>query len=333
MPIAPVLMTPAYRFGAATPWGGDGLRAFFHKDIPDGRTGESLEASAIPGLESRSEEGETLTALIGRYGERLTGKGFAHPFPLLLKLLDARDTLSVQVHPDNEYAARVEHKLGKTEAWHILRCDEGAELVYGLTPGVTKEELRAACREGSRVEGMLRRVKVHPGETYYIPAGTVHAIGRGILLYEIQQSSDVTYRFYDWNRTDKAGNKRELHLDKAIDVTRLDFCGEAAREEKVEEGHFALLREKYFWLDRFAEGVFALPRDEARFGILTATAPCVLSWQGGEMVLPAGRTALLPADGFDLRLQCGAALLSRPARDECAMPRRIGNGSAILLPN
>ena len=157
-----------------------------------------------------------------KYGQRLTGTAISGPFPLLLKLLDARDTLSVQVHPNDEYAARVEHKLGKTEAWHILYAAPGAELVYGVKAGITKEELTQASLSGAAVEGLLRRVQVKAGETYYIPAGMVHAIGAGIVLYEIQQSSDVTYRFYDWERTDKNGNKRELHIQKAIDVTDLN---------------------------------------------------------------------------------------------------------------
>ena len=210
MPIAPILMTPAYRWGAATPWGGEALRTMFRKQIPGEHTGEALEVSAIPGLESRDPSGNTLTELIEQYGERLTGKGFAHPFPLLLKLLDAKDTLSVQVHPDDAYAACVEGKLGKTEAWHILFAAPGAELVYGVKAGTEKDALLNASRNGAEVENLLRRVKVRAGETYYIPAGMVHAIGAGIVLYEIQQSSDVTYRFYDWERRDKEGRKREL---------------------------------------------------------------------------------------------------------------------------
>ena len=219
MPLAPILMTPAYRYGAATPWGGEGLRMLFAKEIPDSRTGEGLEVSAIPGLESRDPQGNTLPSLIEKYGEKLTGPGFEKPFPLLLKLLDAKDTLSVQVHPNDEYAARVENKLGKTEAWHILFAAPGAELVYGVKAGTDKESLLEASLAGAQVEGLLRRVKVRAGETYYIPAGMVHAIGAGIVLYEIQQSSDVTYRFYDWERRDKNGNKRELHIQKAVDVT------------------------------------------------------------------------------------------------------------------
>ena len=312
MPLAPILMTPAYRCGDATPWGGDGLRRLFGRSIPDGRTGESLEVSAIPGLESRDETGTPLSALIARYGERLTGKGFCRPFPLLLKLLDARDALSVQVHPDDAYAARTEGKLGKTEAWHILHAEPGAELVYGVVPGATKEALREASRRGAEIEKLLRRVKVKAGETYYIPAGTVHAIGAGIVLYEIQESSDVTYRFYDWGRLGRDGRPRELHIQKAVDVTDVHFHPDAVEEKETAPGRYSLLNERVFTLERFSAFRGALENDPRRFRFFTAVQPCVLSWEGGGMALPAGRTALLPADGFDLTLDAPAALMSGP---------------------
>ena len=312
MPIAPILMTPAYRWGAATPWGGEGLRSMFRKEIPGEHTGEALEVSAIPGLESRDPEGHTLPELIEKYGEKLTGKGFAHPFPLLLKLLDAKDTLSVQVHPDDDYAARVEGKLGKTEAWHILFAAPGAELVYGVKAGTDKETLLRASRAGAEVEGLLRRVKVRAGETYYIPAGMVHAIGAGIVLYEIQQSSDVTYRFYDWERKDKNGNKRELHIQKAVDVTDVNAQLDAAAETEVEKGRCRLLDQKYFGLDRFEDFNSVLPADPRRFAFFTALRECGLSWEGGSLRVPAGHTALLPADGYDLTLSAPAALLAYP---------------------
>ncbi len=312
MPLAPILMTPAYRFGASTPWGGEGLRMMFGKEIPDTHTGECLEVSAIPGLESRDENGTTLPALIEKYGEKLTGPGFEKPFPLLLKLLDAKDTLSVQVHPDDDYAARAEGKLGKTEAWHILFAAPGAELVYGVKAGATKEALTQASLAGAEVEKLLRRVKVKAGETYYIPAGMVHAIGKGIILYEIQQSSDVTYRFYDWERMDAKGNKRELHIQKAVDVTDVDAQLDAAPETNLGNGRFRLLDKKYFGLDRFQEFSGVLPVDKRRFAFLTALKECRLSWPDGQLTLPAGHTALLPADGFDLHLDAPAALLAYP---------------------
>ena len=309
----PEVMLPAYRHGAQTPWGGDGLGRVYGKDIPDERTGESLEVSVIPGLNSRLRDGEELGAWLRRWGTAAAGSDYPDEFPLLLKLIDARDTLSVQVHPDDAYARRVENKLGKTEAWVILHAEKDSFLVYGTVPGTGKEALKAASREGKAVEKLLRRVPVHEGEVYYIPSGTVHAIGAGLTLYEIQQSSDVTYRFYDWDRRDAAGRQRELHLEKALDVAVLDFRRTAVREEQLAPGRFLLLREKYFSLERMENGEFRLERDPRRFRILTALRPCRLAWETGEMPLPAGRTALLPADGFPLTLTAGEALMAYPA--------------------
>lgn len=312
MPLAPILMNPACRHGEMTPWGGDKLKTLFGKTIPDDRTGECLEVSAIPGLESRDDAGNTLPFLIQAYGARLVGTAVQGLFPLLLKLLDARDTLSVQVHPDDAYAARVEHKSGKTEAWHILYAEPGAELIYGIRKGTDRAALRAASLAGKPVEALLRRVSVKAGETYYIPAGMVHAICGGIVLYEIQQSSDVTYRFYDWDRTDASGKKRELHIQKALDVTDLSLQLNKATEIALEKGHYQLLREKYFNLDRFEAYRGILKKDPRRFSILTALGETDLSWENGKMAVPGGRSVLLPADGYDLTLNTEKALLSYP---------------------
>ena len=312
MSLDPIRMFPVYRYGAMTPWGGDNLQLIFGKDIPDSRTGECLEVSAIPGLESRDEKGNTLPQLMEKHGEKLVGTQVQGAFPLLLKLLDARDTLSVQVHPDDAYAARVENKLGKTEAWYILYADEGAELVYGVNPGLTKETLTAHSLAGKAVEGDLRRVKVKAGETYFIPAGMVHAIGGGIVLYEIQQSSDVTYRFYDWDRTDKEGKKRELHIEKAVDVTDLSAQLDKAVGKSMEPGREKLLSEKYFSLEKFTHYQGVIEKDEKRFAILTALKPSRLFWEGGEMTLQSGETVLLPADGHTLVLDTDEALMSYP---------------------
>ena len=291
-------MTPAFRHGVMTPWGGSKLKTLYGKEIPDGMTGESLEASTLPGLESRLPDGRTLTELCGG------------PLPLLLKFIDARECLSVQVHPDNAFAAAHEGKLGKEEAWLILHAEPGAKLVYGLKPGTDLSHV-----SGRQIEDCLRWVDVQAGDILYIPSGMVHAIGAGIVLYEIQQSSDVTYRFYDWNRTDKNGKKRELHLQKAVDVTDVGAQLTAARETPLEPGHFQLLHEKYFTLERFAGFSGTLPRDSRRFAILTATGPCALSWPEGALEMAPGQTALLPADGFDLVLRAEGALLSYPTME------------------
>ena len=140
-------------------------------------------------------------------------------FPLLIKFIDAEQTLSVQVHPDDDYAARVERDSGKNEMWYIVEAEEGAQIVYGLKPGVTAEDFRRAVME-NRIGEVLNFRPVHAGECYYIPAGLVHAIGGGILIAEIQQNSDLTYRVYDYDRLGADGKPRELHREKACDVTR-----------------------------------------------------------------------------------------------------------------
>ena len=316
---APVRMHPAFRGGKLTPWGGDRLKTVFGKAIDEVPTGESLEISCIPGLESRDDEGRKLTDLIAEHGKAFAGRYAGQAFPLLLKLIDAREPLSVQVHPDDAYAHEKENgKLGKTEAWLILDCPEGAELVYGIRPGTDLATLEKACAAGSAVAPLLRRVKVRPGDVCNIPAGTVHAIGAGILLYEIQQSSDVTYRFYDWDRTDAKGNRRELHIQKALDVTRLDFAPEPKHWD-AKPGVTRMLEEPFFSLDLIqAEGERTELPQVRDFGFLTALEDgLTLKWDGGEISMRKGESFFLPCEGWRLFLEGrGKAALSMPRNEE-----------------
>ncbi len=314
-PLLPLKMRPHYRYAPELPWGGDKLKTLFGKDLPNDRTGESLEISVIPGKESRAEGGEELSGLLEAYGERLQGTGIRGPFPLLLKLLDAKDALSVQVHPNDAYAAAHEGgKLGKTEAWVILQADPGAELVYGLVPGVTREALEKAAREGAAVEKYLRRVQVKEGDVCFIPAGCVHAIGAGIVLYEIQQSSDVTYRFYDWDRTDAKGQKRALHIRQAVDAADLSFRLDPVHRTPGTDVQ-PLLRNGVFELDRLhVSGDLQISPDPRRFAFLTALDSLLLSWEGDALELTKGDSVLLPARRPALKLQgVGEALYAAPA--------------------
>ena len=313
-PLLPLTMHPAFRGGKLTPWGGEKLRTVYGKPIAEAPTGESLEVSCIPGLESVDDAGVKLPDLIARYGAAFAGKYAEGTFPLLLKLIDASESLSVQVHPDDIYANREENgKLGKTEAWLILDAPEGSQLVYGIRPGTTLDELRAACEQGAAVEPLLRRVDVKPGDVCFIPAGCVHAIGAGIMLYEIQQSSDVTYRFYDWDRVDAQGNRRELHLKKALDVTDLSFSLDPIPAPDAPVAR--VLDETYFTLDLFrVTGAPAALPDIADFGLLTALdGELSLCWEGGEKALARGESVYLPAKGVRLSLLGqGRAALSQP---------------------
>ena len=300
MILTPIKMTPAFRFGSATPWGGEGLRAL-GKAIPDARTGESLEVSVLPVLESRDEAGRTLTALLKEHGEAMRGTQVGETFPLLLKLISAQEMLSVQVHPDDAYANVHEGgKLGKTEAWVILAAEPGAQIVYGIREGVTREQLALACQSGgAAVQACLNRVAVQPGEVYYIPAGMVHALGGGITLMEIQQSSDVTYRFYDWDRVDAQGRSRELHIQKGLDVTdvtlHLPVC--AGKTRPCAGGQrTTYIDERAFTLERWqAQGEMPLPQTPEHFSLLCALGEGTLAWDGGELPLHSGDCVFLPA--------------------------------------
>lgn len=314
-PLLPVPMHPAFRSGKLTPWGGDRLSAVYGKKIPEVPTGESLEVSCIPGLESVDDTGVPLPEMIRLFGGRLVGRYQFGAFPLLLKIIDAQEALSVQVHPDDAYAAEHEHgKLGKTEAWLILDAPEGAELVYGIKPGTTLEELKSACEEGAKVEPLLRRVRVKAGDVCYIPAGCVHAIGAGIMLYEIQQSSDITYRFYDWNRVDKNGKGRELHLKQALAVTKPDLAPEPLPAPQIPVAR--VLDKQYFTLDLLypqQSSSVHLPhiRD---FGLLTMLdGDLTLCWEQVRKTLRRGESLLIPCAAPPMQLVGdGRAALSMP---------------------
>ena len=315
--LKPMLMTPAWRHGAMTPWGGEKLSHLYNKKSPGPQAGECLELSAIPGHESRDEDGRTLTQLIEEHGSALLGRKIKEPFPLLLKLIDAKEQLSVQVHPDDDYAREHHSKLGKNEAWVILHAEPGAQLIIGLKDGVTEDDLRQAAKKGRAVEALMRKVSVQPGEVYYIPAGTVHAIGAGLVLYEIQQSSDVTYRLYDWGRVDKDGKGRELHLADSLNVVDLNSRPTPAEAGLVlsdERGRMErMLDTPYFQLDRLSDCKdLRIQSSPSNFSVITAFSPMWIAWEDGELKLQAGQTALLPADGYELSLTGDSALLASP---------------------
>ncbi|WP_050616379.1 mannose-6-phosphate isomerase, class I [Bacillus testis] len=205
-------------------WGGSKLAAFGY-ELPSNRTGECWAFSAHPNgpsiVKNGSYKGLSLADLWKDHRE-LFGHLKGETFPLLTKILDANDDLSVQVHPDDAYAKEHENgELGKTECWYIIDCEEGAELIFGHN-AQTKEELVKMIDEGNW-DGLLRVVKIKKGDFFYVPSGTVHALCKGTLVLETQQNSDTTYRLYDYNRKDAAGNERGLHLDKSKDVITVPF--------------------------------------------------------------------------------------------------------------
>ena len=207
-------LTPAFKDYI---WGGTRLRDEYGKKCDYDKVAESWELSCHKDGASVVADGEdkgfTLAEYIDKHGKAVLGTDCEkfENFPILIKLIDAKDNLSVQVHPDNEYALRVEGEYGKTEMWYIVDCDEGATLLYGFKHEISKEEFAERIADNTLLE-VTNAVPVKKGDVFFIQAGTLHAIGKGILIAEIQQNSNTTYRIYDYGRVGKDGKPRELHL-------------------------------------------------------------------------------------------------------------------------
>lgn len=203
-------------------WGGEKLKTEFHKSTDLCPVAESWELAAHPdGTSGFEGERFDLAYLFENKKELLGTKAAAFErFPMIVKLIDARDNLSVQVHPSDEYALKNENSYGKTEMWYVAEAEEGAGLFVGFTRDLTKEEFRALIRE-NRLQEVLNFIPVHPGEWYFIEAGTVHAIGKGVVIAEVQQNSNLTYRLYDYGRVGADGKPRALHVEKGTEVSSL----------------------------------------------------------------------------------------------------------------
>lgn len=232
-------------------WGGTALRDEFGYEIPSTNTGECWAISAHPNGASIIENGpfaDMPLNQVWRDHPELFGNPQAKAFPLLTKILDANMDLSVQVHPDDSYAKTHENgEFGKTECWYILDCHENSEIIFGHN-ATTKEELIAQINDGNWDE-LLRRVKIQCGDFFYVPSGTIHAICEGTLVLETQQSSDTTYRVYDYNRRDVEGNLRHLHLEKAIAVTTVphqDIATEPAVHKQGDATITTFVESEYF---------------------------------------------------------------------------------------
>lgn len=288
-------------------WGGDKIMAFKGLPAMQEPIGESWELSALPGRESvvadGDEQGLTLTQLVKRHGARLVGKDvyqrYGDRFPLLVKLIDAKRDLSIQVHPGDELASRRHDCSGKNEMWYILQADEGALIHTGFNRGMTGEELDRRLADGTLLD-VINATASQPGDTFYIPAGQIHSIGAGNLLIEIQQSSDITYRVWDYNRRDADGNLRQLHVQEAHEA--LDY---SARNGQVHEmpnmgnGLTRLVRcDEFavFRLDVDGNRTLELPDDHSFVALVCVEGETSLAVEGmPQVALSRGETALVPA--------------------------------------
>lgn len=285
-------------------WGGTGLGEEFGKKIPKAKIGESWEISCRQDAMSIVSEGpltgRTLEELIAGYGPELLGTEIPveRGFPLLLKILDAQDVLSVQVHPGDEFAAQYEHSLGKTEVWYVLKAKPGARIIYGLKSGITRQRFVEALSEG-RLAECLNEVEVRPGDVYPVTAGVVHALGAGVIVAEFQQNSDLTYRVYDWQRLDDRGNPRPLHIDRALQV--INFSGPPTQGKSVVAGidqeRQLLYRGQHFSLEAFkVSGEESMLSTGKHFVLgLVSQGKGGISYQGERYKVNYGDSFMIPA--------------------------------------
>ncbi len=308
----PMILKPAYQDYI---WGGDRIIRHFQREEPDGIYAESWEVSDRPEGPSTvvngPHAGTRLAELVARDPEGLVGRGAAGDrFPLLVKLIDAKQTLSVQVHPDDEAAAAFGGEA-KTEMWYILQADPGAAVYAGFSRPIAPERVRQLAESGE-IESHLQKVPVKAGDAVFTPGGRVHAIGAGCLILEIQQNSNTTYRIYDWGRVGRDGAPRPLHLEDAARVIRWDDSGnplapQAEVSRDAGQTVVEVLRCPYFGLERIdLKGSRPVRPDGTSWeAVFTASGNATLSWEGGEHAIRAGQTVLFPARGCPARWTAG----------------------------
>lgn len=284
-------------------WGGDALVTSYGKPgDPSQKIGESWECWDENTIANGELAGSTIADLRRKLGAQLLGDlDAARIFPILTKIIDARDSLSVQVHPDDAYAQRVEGQPnGKTECWYVLAAAPDAHLVLGWNKNTNREEYERRVADGTLGE-ILRRVPVKPGDAYYLPAGTLHAIGAGIVLFETQQASDLTYRIFDWNRVGADGKPRELHVSKAADV--LDYheerAGAVTQLDYIFEGlrRTALIADPRFIVERITASTepASLATNGRPLIVMALAAGISVRANDVDVQLAPYQTALIPA--------------------------------------
>lgn len=325
--LGPLLFVPILKQAR---WGGTRLGSRLGKDVPLGQTcAESWEVADLDDDNSvvvcGSQYARTLHDLMCQHNGELLGRhGGRSRFPLLCKFLDASDRLSVQVHPDDDYAARHGFRYGgKSEAWVIIEAAPASRIYAGLRPGVDRDALLQAIQSGS-VASCLNSLEAHPGDCFSIPAGTVHAIGEGIVLAEIQQTSDITFRLFDWDRTDATGRPRPLHIEESLAC--INFSAAAVSPERpvrlpgASGNTEQLLQTPHFEIRRHRGPGRCLHDDDDRFHIVMVLdgAPS-LTFGDATLELSPGRTVLLPARRapMTLYLPSGSVVLDSYLPDAC----------------
>ncbi len=307
----PIFLEPVFQERI---WGGTKLKQLFGYEIPNDRTGECWAVSAHPNGQSVVKNGAFQGLKLGELwsSHKELFQSNSAVFPLLTKILDASDDLSVQVHPDDEYAGANENgELGKTECWYIVDAEPGSVIIYGHE-AKTKEQLIQMIKDG-KWNDLLTQVPVKPGDFFYVPSGTIHALGKGIVVLETQQSSDTTYRVYDYDRRDKDGNLRDLHLDKAIDVTSIPQAYEPANYSSKEVGGLAVttfVSNPFFTVEKWNVAEIAnVPANEKYTICSVLEGEGKLCLQDQEYPLAKGEHFILPVDSGPFQLEGNLMLI------------------------
>jgi mannose-6-phosphate isomerase len=289
-------------------WGGHELRPPKSEGL-SGPIGEAWIVYEENRVASGADEGLTLGEMAEKYGARLLGERAVERtgkrFPVLIKILDCQDWLSVQVHPDDEKAVQLEGEgqFGKTEAWYFLKAETGARIISGLREGVTREEMAEGIRNGTIIE-MVSYQPVEQGDTVLTMASTIHALGPGLLVYEVQQTSDITYRIFDWNRPQKEG--RALHIEQSIEVSNPALIGKYKKATVLREGVQRLVECPYFTLEFVAsEGsVVVLNTEQRSFHAVTVIeGEMTAEGEGWSQTLGRYETVIIPAECGEYRLR------------------------------
>ncbi len=289
-------------------WGGNKLRGYGKVSDAD-RIGESWELSFVNGDEATAD-GVPVSTLFPKEAWGTNAERFVD-FPVLTKFIDAKEKLSVQVHPDDEYAKIHEGGFGKSEMWYIVSAEDGAGLYMGLKENTDKESIRRAISDGS-VENMLSFKEVKAGDVFYIPAGTIHAIGGGVLIFEIQQNSTSTYRLYDYMRRDKDGNLRELHIEKSLDVLSPTVYQPTHFEDDGKSAGKTIGKCQYFTVKEYKSdaNIEITPKSFMSFTAVMEDAKIIID--GEKIEVKCGETYFAPApkNAFNLTLKTSGTVIT-----------------------
>lgn len=292
-------------------WGGRRLIDEYNKPYEGERLAETWEMSCHPDgpsvIVNGEHAGKTLAEYVEAQGKGVLGSNcqIFQDFPIMIKFIDAKDNLSIQVHPNNIYALEHEHQYGKTEVWYVLDAGENAFLYYGFKHEISKEEFAQRIADNTLLE-VLNAVPVHKGDVFYIPAGTIHAICRDIVIAEIQQSSNVTYRVYDYGRVGADGKPRQLHVEQAVKVTKLA----PPKDDYNFGGH--LVRSPYFTVDQVDGGYAGDCDDESFTSVLVVDGAGTICCGDEKLEVAKGDSLFLPADSGKFALEGSVkALITR----------------------